>query len=93
MTKTLQTKHIPAGIPDYSGDGHPSEAHTLYRFVDADGKGGCWYRDLDRAEKSWTLWAAGADGRARRAAENERLAAAVRANARDASDPFSVFDR
>lgn len=92
MTKTLQTKQIPAGIPDYSGDGKPSQAHTLYRYVDEDGKGGCWYRDLEHAEKSWQLWIQGADRRARRAAETQRLNAAVATNSRDDSDPFSVFD-
>jgi hypothetical protein len=48
--KTLQTKTAPGYTTD---EGVAIPEHTLYRFVDENGKGGCWYSKIESAEKSW----------------------------------------
>jgi hypothetical protein len=77
MIKTLNTKQAP-GYTDDAGNEWPE--HTLYRFTDENGQGGCWFGSLERAETSWQRWSAEAPSRARRAAENQRLKAAVEAH-------------
>lgn len=47
---TLRSKNAPGYTTD---EGQVIPVHTLYRFEDADGKGGCWYSTLDRARTSW----------------------------------------
>ena len=91
MTKTLNTKTAPAYTTD---EGVSIPPHTLYRYTDEDGKGGCWYSKLEQAETSWQRWIASAPARSRRAAENARLEAAAAAHsAREHSDdPFARFD-
>jgi hypothetical protein len=85
MIKTLNTKQAP-GYTDDEGNVWPE--HTLCRFTDENGEGGCWFESLKRAETSWERWIAGAPARARRAAENERYKAAVA----NLPDPFARFD-
>lgn len=93
MTKTLNTKQAQGYTTD---DGQTIPGHTLYRFVDENGEGGCWYSSLERAETSWTRWIAGAPQRAKRRAEardlQERVEAAQSATD-EATDPFAVFSQ
>lgn len=49
-TKILQTKESAGWVTD---DGRIIPPHTLYRFVDESGKGGCWYTKIENAERSW----------------------------------------
>jgi hypothetical protein len=50
MTKTLLIKEAPGYVTD---DGQQIPIHTLYRFVDENGKGGCWYSKIEQAGRSW----------------------------------------
>ena len=56
-TRTLQSKTVGpytvAGMIATSPQEIATPAYTVYRFVDADGKGGCWYESMDKAELSW----------------------------------------
>lgn len=48
--KQLQTKESAGWVND---DGTVIAPHTLYRFVDENGRGGCWYAKIENAERSW----------------------------------------
>jgi hypothetical protein len=50
MPRTLQTKVAKSYTLE---DGRLIPPHTLYRFVDRNGNGGCWYAKLENALKSW----------------------------------------
>jgi hypothetical protein len=53
MERTLQIKQVAGGI-DHYGDGTGVAApYELYRFVDENGNGGCWYAKIENAERSW----------------------------------------
>ncbi len=55
--KQLQTKTVGP----YTRDGMiavamkeiVTPAYTVYRYVDAGGKGGCWRDSIEQAEQSW----------------------------------------
>ena len=53
---TLQTKVSPGWTMD---DGRVVPPHTLYRYVDENGKGGCWYAKIENARRSWDRARAG----------------------------------
>jgi hypothetical protein len=36
-----------------NADGTVVPPHTLYRYVDESGKGGCWYASIENARRSW----------------------------------------
>jgi len=58
ISRTLKVKTAPGYTTD---DGNAIPEHALYRFEDANGKGGCWYSTIEAAERSWNLAHAQAD--------------------------------
>jgi uncharacterized protein YqjF (DUF2071 family) len=50
MTKTLEVKQGSEWTNDL---GQTFPAAPLYRYVDENGKGGCWYSTIEHAERSW----------------------------------------
>jgi hypothetical protein len=46
----LQTKQSAGWRND---DGSLVAPHTLYRYVDENGRGGCWYAKIENARRSW----------------------------------------
>jgi hypothetical protein len=46
----LQTKESKGWTNE---DGNTVAPHTLYRYVDSNGKGGCWYAKIENARRSW----------------------------------------
>ncbi len=57
QTKTLQTKTVgpytAEGMIAGPADTISTPAYDVFRFVDENGKGGCWYSTLEKAETSW----------------------------------------
>lgn len=58
QTKNLTSKTVGpytlSGEIATSPESVATPAYTVYRFVDADGKGGCWYSTIEKAELSWS---------------------------------------
>ena len=50
LDRKLQVKSADGYVTD---DGQIVPPHNLYRYVDENGKGGCWYASPENAEKSW----------------------------------------
>jgi hypothetical protein len=88
QTKTLQTKQ---GTEWTNDAGQTFPAQTLYRFVDENGKGGCWYGTLERAEMSWTRWLQSAPRREQRKGEAARYREQLEAleACERSADPFA----
>jgi hypothetical protein len=85
-SKTLKTKQGSEWTNDL---GETFPAAPLFRFEDENGRGGCWYSTVEKAEASWKLYEAGAARRAARAAETARYRELVAAHdERGKSDPF-----